>query len=160
MRQGYADTCILKEEVLMRRIRRVSERRLLGMPLWCIARGPDPRRGEERGVAKGFFAIGDVAIGVFALGGVSIGVVSVGGISLGAFTLGGIAVGLGFAMGGVAVALTGFAFGGVAVGLAAYGGVAVGIWAKGACGAWAHKLWEKPAAEVVSFLARNLPWLG
>ena len=142
------------------RVRRRSDRRIMGMPLWSVAIGANHRRGEKLGHAKGFFAIGDVAIGIFALGGTSIGVFSVGGISLGAFTLGGISVGLGFAMGGVAVALAGFAFGGVAVGLAAYGGVAVGIWAKGACGAWAHPIWVTKAVETTANMARYLPWCG
>ena len=142
------------------RVRNRSAIRILGMPLWSIAIGANHRKGEMFGHAKGFFAIGDVATGVFALGGTSIGVFSVGGISLGGFTLGGVSVGLGFAMGGIAVALAGFAFGGVAVGLAAYGGVAVGIWAKGAVGAWAYPLWACKTGQAVSALSRALPWCG
>ena len=125
------------------RVRRRSARRIWGMPLWSIAIGPNRRKGEMFGHAKGFFAIGDVATGIFALGGTSIGVFSLGGISLGVFTVGGVAVGLGFALGGVALALLGFAFGGVAVGIAAYGGVAVGIWGKGAAGAWVYSIWAE-----------------
>ena len=140
------------------RVRNRSAIRIWGMPLWCIAIVANHRKGEMFGHAKGFFAIGDVATGIFALGGTSIGVFSVGGISLGGFTLGGVAIGLPFAMGGVAVALTGFAFGGVAVGLAAYGGVAVGIWAKGAVGAWVYSIWVEKVAETSMILTRFMPW--
>lgn len=143
------------------RIRMRSQIRILGMPLWCVATGGNPRKGETFGHAKGFFALGDVATGVFALGGISTGVVAVGGVSFGVFTLGGVALGALFALGGVALAVVGFAMGGVAVGLAAYGGVAVGVWGKGAVGAWVYDIWvEVSSCPVTATLARWLPWCG
>ena len=104
-------------------IRYFSTRKLWGCPLLVVARGPDSKRGEKRGVARGIVAIGDIAIGVIAIGGLSAGVISIGGLACGLVSIGGVAVG-GLVLGGVAVG--GVAFGGVAVGLAAVGGVAVG----------------------------------
>src|SRR5262245_25019298 len=75
-------------------LRRQSPWRVFGLPLWSIALGPDPERGESRGHARGIFALGDQATGVFALGGWARGVVAVGGLATGAIALGGCAVGL------------------------------------------------------------------
>ncbi len=38
--------------VAPRGVRRRSDYVYLGLPLWCIAVGPDPARGEMRGHAK------------------------------------------------------------------------------------------------------------
>jgi len=48
----------------MRGIRRHSDHEYLGMPLWSIATGADPSKGEIRGHAKGVVAIGGAAAGV------------------------------------------------------------------------------------------------
>ena len=104
-----------------------SKARFLGLPLVSIAFGPDPVRGERRGIARGWFAMGDVAIGGFAMGGVAIGFVSSGGIGLGLLSLGGIAIGV-------------LSFGATAVGLVAIGALAGGWFvAVGGC-ALAHML--------------------
>lgn len=113
-----------------------SKRRLLGVPLVHIHMG----YGGRVCVAKGIFALGNVAVGGVAIGGVSAGLFALGGVSLGLLALGGVAVGAvaagGFAAGGLVVgglAVGGYAFGGCAVGsrLAA-GGAAFGSFAIGA----------------------------
>ena len=105
-----------------------SKKQIFGMPLVHIAQGIDPATGRPR-VARGFIAIGNVAIGVFALGGVSLGVFSFGGMGLGIFAFGGLALGILLGMGGMAigaVAIGGFAAGYIALGGAAYGIHAIG----------------------------------
>jgi RNA polymerase sigma factor (sigma-70 family) len=104
-----------------------SRARFLGLPLVSIAFGSDPARGERRGIARGWFAMGDVAVGGFALGGVAIGFVSSGGIGIGLLSMGGIAIGV-------------LSFGATAVGLFACGAL-TGAWflAVGGC-ALAHVL--------------------
>ncbi|HEX3870618.1 MAG TPA: SHOCT domain-containing protein [Pirellulales bacterium] len=110
-------------------VRRRSTRTVLGVPLWAIATGPDPARGERIGHARAIFAMGDMATGVFALGGIARGIVAVGGVAYGGFALGGAAIGLLIAIGGAA--LGSFALGGAAVGFIAIGGAAVGYYALG-----------------------------
>ena len=44
-----------------RGIRKRSKSTLLGWPVYDIAIGPDPKKGEHRGHAKGIIAIGDIA---------------------------------------------------------------------------------------------------
>ena len=97
-----------------------SSRTLFGLPLVHIRLG---HRGM--GVAKGIFAVGNIAVGFFTLGGLSLGLFSFGGISLGLLlSLGGLSLG-GIAIGGCAVGL--LALGGCAVGwLAVGGGVGLG----------------------------------
>ena len=88
----------------------VSEQSFLGLPLvhLCFNTG-----GGRRRVAKGWIAIGDIAVGVFALGGLAAGLFSFGGLALGGLAIGGCAAGFG-ALGGVSVGY--FAFGGAALG--------------------------------------------
>ncbi|WP_339911026.1 hypothetical protein [Symmachiella dynata] len=104
-------------------VRARSHKKLLGVPLYDVAIGPDFESGEARGHAKGIFAIGDQATGVIAVGGIAQGGVAIGGLACGLLSLGGCAFGLLGVVGGVA--LGGFAYGGVAIGLKAIGGVAV-----------------------------------
>jgi RNA polymerase sigma factor (sigma-70 family) len=92
---------------------------LLGWPLIHINSGMTAE-GRVR-VARGWIAIGDMAIGGFALGGVSAGVISLGGMSIGLISSGGVAVGL-VALAGLAIG--GLAMGGMALGYYAYGGTA------------------------------------
>jgi hypothetical protein len=112
-----------------RTVRKRSDRRIFGAPLYDIACGPDPDRGEIIGHARGFIAIGDEALGVFALGGIARGVFAFGGLALGAVTFGGCSLGLLLAIGGAAVG--GIAIGGAAVGGLAVGGAAIGYIAVG-----------------------------
>jgi predicted RNA-binding Zn-ribbon protein involved in translation (DUF1610 family) len=124
---------------VMRCIRKRSDAEIFGWPVWSIAFGPDPARGERYGRAKGLIAIGDVAIGGIAVGGVGFGVVAVGGLAVGWTALGGSALGLAIAMGGGAAggfavgggAAGGIATGGGAVGYVAQGGLALAVYARG-----------------------------
>jgi hypothetical protein len=111
------------------RIRKRSTIRVFGLPLWEIARGADPKHGEDRGHARAIIAVGDVADGIVAVGGIARGGVTIGGISLGILSLGGVSVSLLAAVGGVAIAP--LAYGGAAVGAVAIGGAALGCYAKG-----------------------------
>ncbi len=86
---------------------------LFGVPLVHIATGETIDGRYRRGVATGWFAIGDIAFGiVIACGGVAVGGVGFGGLALGVLPIGGVALGI-------------LAFGGVALGVIAIGGLAV-----------------------------------
>ncbi len=102
---------------------------LLGLPLVHIHTGSVVNGRYERGVARGWIAIGDIAFGVLlGLGGLSFGLISIGGGAAGLIAVGGGAVG-GFAVGGFGlgiVAVAGMALGVLAVGGLAVGGLAVG----------------------------------
>jgi hypothetical protein len=106
------------------------------LPLLAIALGPDLRKGQMRGHARGVVAIGDTAVGGVAIGGLAVGGVAFGGLSLGLVSLGGLALGVFLAVGGGAVG--GTALGGAAVGRVAIGGGAVGEYACGGGAAGAH----------------------
>ena len=54
-----------------RGIRKRSATMLWGLPLYDIAMGPDPEKGELRGHARGIIAVGDFATGVLAIGGMA-----------------------------------------------------------------------------------------
>lgn len=105
-------------------VRRRSETIVLGLPLWEIAQGPDPEKGETRGHAKAIIAIGDMATGVVAVGGFARGVIALGGLAIGVVSFGGAAVGALLAFGGAALARV--AFGGFACGYYAVGGGTIG----------------------------------
>jgi hypothetical protein len=96
---------------------------IFGMPLVHIVYGPG--FGGQSKPAKGFIAIGNIAIGVIAIGGFSIGILSLAGIGLGVICIGGLALGLLGAAGGMSVGY--IAVGGVAVGVYAIGGLTIGI---------------------------------
>ncbi len=116
-----------------RGVRNRSAIEVAGFPLWAVAVGPDPEKGEVRGHAKAIVALGDMATGVVAIGGLARGVVAVGGLGVGLVTFGGLAIGLLLAVGGGAI-------GGLALGGGAAGGVAIGGGAAGyyACGGAAY----------------------
>lgn len=101
-----------------------SKKMIFGMPLIHIAQGFDPETGRMR-VARGFIAVGNVAIGVFSLGGVALGVFAFGGFSLGLVVFGGAAIGILLGIGGLATGC--IALGGMAIGYYAIGGGAVGV---------------------------------
>lgn len=109
---------VLKPEIRNGAVRKQSSRTIMGMPLWSIAYGADPEKGEVRGHAHGFFAFGEIATGVVAIGAIAVGVVAVAPVSLGVVAFG-------------AVAMGGVTFGGVSMGLLSYGGVALGVFAYG-----------------------------
>lgn len=92
----------------------VSKARFLGLPLLHVATGRLVDGAYRRGIARGWIAIGDVALGVFfATGGISAGCVSLGGLATGILPFGGLALGIA-------------AFGGLAIGVLALGGAAFG----------------------------------
>jgi hypothetical protein len=139
-----------------RGVRRRSSLEFAGLPLYDVALGPDPEKGEFRGHAKGVLAIGDMASGVIAVGGLARGIVALGGLAVGLLSLGGLSIGLLLALGGGA-------FGGVAIGGGAVGGVAVGGGAAGyyACGgaAYGHAVVGalRRDAEAVEFFRTHAP---
>jgi len=140
-------------------IRRQSTSTFFGLPLWAVALGPDPSRGELRGHARGIFAVGDIATGWVALGGLARGIVALGGLSVGLFAFGGAAVGMLTAVGGGAVG--GLALGGAAAGLIAVGGGAFGYYAMGGAAIGVHTvsaLHRDP--EAIAFFREYLPWLS
>ncbi len=96
---------------------------IFGMPLVHIVYGlgPDGRMKP----AKGFIAIGSVAIGVIAVGGFALGIISIAGVGLGLISLAGMAVGILGGVGGFAIGYA--AMGGIAIGIYAYGGLTIGI---------------------------------
>ncbi|MTI48572.1 hypothetical protein [Sporosalibacterium faouarense] len=106
--------------------RKISKKKILNIPLYHITDGYNPETGEFE-VAKGFFAIGPVALGVVSCGGAATGIISFGGISLGLLlSLGGVSVALGGAIGGFAMGGL-FALGGAAISYGlAFGGYASG----------------------------------
>ncbi|MBI4189612.1 MAG: hypothetical protein HY525_03635 [Betaproteobacteria bacterium] len=102
-----------------------SKLRLFGLPLVTVRIGPQPD-GALRGIARGWIALGDVAIGVlFRAGGAAVGAIAIGGVSLGLLSVGGLAIGL-LAFGGGALGV--WAAGGAAAAAqAALGGLAVAM---------------------------------
>jgi hypothetical protein len=138
---------------------------LLGVPLVHIhVAGMDP--SQPRGLATGWFALGDVALGIlFSCGGLALGGVSVGGIALGVIPVGGLALGLlafgglagGFvAAGGVAIAWR-LALGGLAIARhQAFGGLALGE--NPSHGTPPPKLW--PGAPEAPFRLEDAAWLA
>ena len=133
-------------------VRRQSDYEYLGMPLWCIATGPDSAKGEMRGHAKGVLAIGDIATGVIAIGGLARGFFAVGGLAIGIIAVGGFALG-GLAFGGLAIGIA--ALGGGAIGWVAIGGAAAGYYAAGGAAWGTHVVSAvERSPEAVAFFAQ------
>lgn len=105
-------------------MRYTSSFALLGLPLVDVRVGAPLQPGASRSVARGWFAVGDLAVGVVvSLGGAAFGGVAIGGVAVGIIPIGGAAAGL-LAIGGAAFGV--WALGGAAFGLlAALGGLAV-----------------------------------
>ena len=140
-----------------RGVRKRSAETLFGLPLYDIAFGPDPEKGEMRGHARGIIAIGDIATGWLAIGCVARRIVALGGLALGAISIGGCSIGLLLSLGGLAIG--GLAVGGAAVGYVAVGGAAVGYYA---CGgdAWGKHVIDatQRSPEAIQFF-KSIPWL-
>jgi hypothetical protein len=103
-----------------------SHRTLLGLPLVHLASGQVVDGRYQRGIARGWIAIGDISLGIlFSLGGVACGGISIGGVSLGLITFSGVGLGL-ICLGGLA--LGGYAAGGFAIGVIAFGGGAIALY--------------------------------
>lgn len=136
-----------------RGVRKRASFELFGLPAYDIALGPDPEKGEMRGYAKGFVAIGDMATGVFALGGLARGVVTIGGLAVGGISIGGVSIGMALSIGGLAIGS--LAFGGGAVGGVAIGGGACGYYAAGGGAAGKYVVSaERRDPEAVEFFGR------
>jgi hypothetical protein len=99
-----------------------SERTIFGMPLIHVVYGPAWAGGLKP--AKGFIAIGNIAVGVIAIGGFAFGLFTLAGIGLGLISIAGMAFGIGAGVGGVATGY--YAIGGVAIGVYAIGGLGIG----------------------------------
>ncbi len=134
-----------------------SPRTFLGVPLVHINLGPG--EGRRRRVAKGWIAVGPVAIGGCCFGSVSLGGLALGGCSVGLVGLGGLAVG-GVALGGCALG-TLFGAGGFATGLVAFGGCAVGYYAMGgnAFGQYVYCA-RRQDPEAIEWFSTYMSWLG
>ena len=103
-----------------------SHRTLFGLPLVHLASGQVVDGRYQRGIARGWIAVGDISLGIlFSLGGVACGGISIGGVSLGLISFGGVGLGL-ICLGGLAIG--GFAVGGFAIGLIAFGGGAIALY--------------------------------
>jgi hypothetical protein len=121
-----------------------SRQTLLGWPLVHVSLGQRQVRQRAR-IARGWLAIGDVAVGCFAFG----------GCAAGGLAFGGVATGL-FAFGGLAAAVV--ALGGAAFGWEAIGGLAVAWHSAVGGGAIAHDFAAggyARAAHVISGVARD-----
>jgi len=105
-------------------VRYESNKKIFNLPIVSIAFGPNPERTENKGLAKGFIAIGDISVGVISFGGLAFGLFSFGGASVGLASVGGLAVGI-VSLGGAAIGLLA-AVGGVAIGYNAVGSLAIG----------------------------------
>ena len=143
----------------VRCIRARARWQLAGLPFYDIAFGPDASRGEARGHARGFIALGDIATGVIAAGGLARGILAAGGCAVGLVTFGGLSVGALLAFGGLAIG--GVAFGGGAIGGVAMGGGAAGYYACGGGAVGEHVVAPyRIDPEAQRFFAEYLPAAG
>jgi hypothetical protein len=133
-----------------------SRRVLWGWPLVHVVGGRDPVTGMPR-IARGWLAIGPMAVGLLSLGGLAIGPLALGGCAIGLpLGLGGLSIGV-LALGGIAAG--GVALGGFAAGIVALGGQAVGYIASGGRASGTHILDPHQAdAVAVEFLHTWAPW--
>lgn len=131
-----------------------SSTTLLGWPLIHVFIGPRPRGVR---VARGWIAVGDVAIGGLAIGGSATGVLAFGGMASGGVCFGGIGVGA-VSFGGVALGL--LAHAGVAAGYAAVGGVAIARFACGGAAFGQHVITPRVSDPVaIEFFSHWMPWV-
>lgn len=107
---------------------RMSNRTLLGMPLWHVGRNAAGFIAVGYN-ARGVIAIGLRARGVVSLGLLSVGVISWGTVSLGLIALGALAVGL-LSAGAFSVGV--LSAGSVSLGMLSFGSVAFGDFSVGA----------------------------
>jgi hypothetical protein len=127
-----------------------SYRLVMGMPFLHYTSGGNPETGRMK-VARGFIAVGRLAVGVVAVGQASAGIVAVGQLSFGTVLgLGQLCAGL-VALGQVSMGVL-FGAGQVATGIVAMGQVAFGVYVLGQAGAGTH-VWD---ANGVDEAARHL----
>ena len=107
----------VKGEKFLGSIRHESRARFLGLPLWCLAIHSLEEGGQRSRSARGWVAMGDLAISpLFAFGGVAIAPIALGGVTIGLLSL---------SLWGVAVGV--LAFGSLSLGWCAFG-LASGGW--------------------------------
>ena len=104
-----------------------SKAKLFGLPLVSIRFRLYGHPMRARDVARGVFAIGNIAVGLVSFGLISAGLLSLGLISAGLLSIGCLAFGLA-------------ALGPVAAGLLAFGPVALGLWYAGGVTALGGKI--------------------
>jgi RNA polymerase sigma factor (sigma-70 family) len=121
---AYAEVLAKRGLELAGSKRRESTFRFLRLPLYCFSSMGLEVGPQQSRAARGWIAVGDVAISpVLAIGGIAIAPIAVGGLTVGAVSIGGAAIGL-LALGSLAAGWC--AFGPVAVAWkAAAGGVAI-----------------------------------
>ena len=152
-----AEVRLLKKA--LKGVRKQSKTTLLGLPLVSVAIGPDPKKGEVCGHAKGIIAFGDIATGVLAFGGVAFGGITFGGCAIGLISFGGCALSILLAIGGLA--LGAMAIGGCAVGIVAVGGMAIGYYAIGGTAIGVHVIDSmRQCPEAVQFFEQLMPGLS
>lgn len=133
-----------------------TEAKLFGLPLAHFHLGPNSQPRKLR-VAKGWLAIGDVAIGVSSFGLCSLGVFSFGVFGIGVLAFAPIAAGVG-AIGGLSFGV--WPKGGVAVGYAPVGGVAAGRYAAGGVAIGTYVLTgTQRDPEAVEYFRTVSPWV-
>jgi hypothetical protein len=131
-----------------------SHARIMGMPLVHYTYGRCPETGR-RIMARGFIAVGRLALGVIAVGHASAGIVAVGQLALGLVVgLGQLATGL-FALGQVAVGVL-FGLGQLATGHAAIGQLALGKYALAQFGIGEHVCDTRACSEAAKEFFRSL----
>ena len=96
-----------------------SKSGFLGLPWIHVRTGGIENGRYRRAVAKGWIAVGDIALSP----GIAVGALAFGGVAFGAVPVGFIAMG-GLAIGGLAI-------GGLGIGLMSVAGCAIGYWAVG-----------------------------
>ncbi len=133
-----------------------SERTFLGLPLVHINMR-QRRPGQLVRRAKGWFAVGDVAVGFVACGSCAIGVFGFGALAIGGLCWAGIGVGIAPFAG---LSLGVLATGGLAAGYAAIGGLAYGYYAHGGAAYGVHASAEgaQPDAAAQAFFETWMPW--
>ncbi len=135
----------------------ISERKLLGLPLVHINMGPR-YPGQPVRHAKGWLAVGEVAVGVVAFGSFAVGLMAWGGIALGAVVWAGLGIGI-VSFAGMSVGV--LATGGAAVGIGAVGGLAIGIYAHGGQGIGPHSGSDGEVdPQAADFLGKWMFWSG
>ncbi len=121
-----------------------SHRQIAGMPFLHYTAGKNPETGRRK-VARGFVAVGRLAVGVVAIGQAACGVVSIGQLSFGVLAgVGQLCVGL-VAIGQISLGVL-FGAGQLATGIVAIGQAAFGYYVLAQSGAGVH-VWDAEGGD-------------
>jgi serine/threonine protein kinase len=135
----------------------ISHTKFLGLPLVHINLGPRVP-GQPLRRAKGWLAVGEVAIGVLAFGPFAIGLIAFGALGLGGMVGAGMGLGL-VTFAGLSLGI--LATGGMAVGVGALGGMAIGLYAQGGLAVGPHAGSSGAIdPEAAEFMGRWMFWSG